>query len=333
MKKKWMIGAVMCAALLMGWLVYDKNEAVTAGFIIGPDVPVSITDTHPSPEKQGLQDTTEGLISTSGERIITPRTLSLFKKLQGLFKDTTDMEDHFSKVSAWLKTWYPEEVAEQIMALYREYIACERELASAYQEWGTPTTTEEILSALRAVQDFRRERLGDETADLLYGGDVKSREYRVRKGAVVKDPDLYGAEKEAHIARLNEEMWGDAALSPDLLKNSYNQYQEKLSVYERDLSEMESEDEKNELITSFREAFFSPEVVEKLEQIDSQIDEDSANEAAYVKEEEKILASHDLTPDEKDDAINTLQDQFFGEEADAFRRRETKRKALEALMK
>lgn len=336
MYKKWIIGVAVCVALTAGWLTLSKNEAAPSDYIIGPEVVVSLQDVTSVVKKgvrpeMSLQVPATEFIDTSEEGIVTVRTLVLFRQLQVLFNDSVDMEDHFLKVFTWLKAWYPEALAERIFAVYRDYTLCEKDLAVVYQGWGNPNTPEGVLDMLRAVQDFRRERLGVETADLLYGADVKSREYRVRKGSVIQDGGLYGAEKEARIARLNEEMWGDAVLSPDLMKNSYNRYQEKVSLYARDLSELETEGEKAELVHAFRQGFFSAEVVEKLEEVDAQIKAEKGNEAAYFQAEEGILQSSELGPDEKSEALKALQSQYFGKEAEAFRRRETKRKALEAL--
>lgn len=335
MKKKWVIGvAVVCATVATGWMLFGRDGAAPTPYIIGPEVPVKFSDAASAFLVDAVPDangpTTER-IGASPNDIASGRTLALFKKLQLLFNESTDLDDHFSKVATWLHAFYPEEEAQKIMALYREYLTCEKDLAAEYLTWGTPTTPEEIIDMLRAVQEFRRERLGAKTADLLYGVDVKSREYRVRKGAVIQDSDLYGAEKEARIARLNEEMWGDAELSPDLMKNNYNRYQEKLALYSRDLSEATSDENKAGMISAFRQTYFSPDVVEKLEEVDARIETESENEAAYFKQEGTLRASKKLSPDEKAKAIAELQNRFFGEGADAFRRLEAKRIALEKM--
>ena len=57
-------------------------------------------------------------------------------------------------------------------------------MADEFRSFGLVRTPEDAIEILKQMQAFRRERLGVELADQLFGPDVKAREYAFRSTAL-----------------------------------------------------------------------------------------------------------------------------------------------------
>jgi lipase chaperone LimK len=110
--------------------------------------------------------------------------------------------------------------------------------------------------------------------------------------------------------------------------NPYNRYQIKLQSYRKDLSEL-GEKEREIKIEEFLKEFFTQDQIKRLHEVDDQIIKEKQNMERYRAAEQKILDLKDMPQEEKNKRIKSLQDEFFGKEAEAFRRREVMRKGLE----
>jgi lipase chaperone LimK len=261
--------------------------------------------------------------------IVDSYTLKYFKHLQTLFKSSKDLAHHLEEVRAYLFSLFGKKEAQELFDIYKKYIQCEMDLAKEQQSWGAPKTIEGVIAMLRRAQEFRRSRLGDELADELFGAQVKAQEYAARRGAIVADKGLSGAEKEERLRELNLDMWGDEADAVEEHPKPYDRYREKLRIYEQDLAAMGSDEERKAKIKEFRETYFEPEVVGRLEEVDRQIEAEAQTEKTYRSDEEKILSDKKLSDEEKKKAVEDLQNKTFGQEAEAFRRREAIRIDLE----
>jgi len=127
-------------------------------------------------------------------------------------------------------------------------------------------------------------------------------------------------------------MWGMDAAAVEEHPNDYNRYREKLLIYDKDLTELNSDELRQAKIKEFRTDFFTPEVVERLDAVDRQITADTQKETNYREKEKQILEDTGLTDETKNKKIEALQNELFGEEAEAFRRGETMRIELEKMM-
>lgn len=260
-------------------------------------------------------------------------TRKYFKHLEKLFKDSPSLSEHLKHVKEYLYAQAPPEEAEQLFKLYEKYINCEMELAKAKSDWDEPRNTQEVIDMLARIQEFRRDLLGDEAADALFGVDIKTKEYAVRRGSIVRDESLYGQEKEALIAELTDDMWGDQAQEIESHSLPYNRYQEKLKMYELDMSEMETEEEKQELINEFRNQLFEPDIVARLEEVDAIMASEKLAEETYSREKQAIVENPDLSEEEKELAVDELGSEIFGEDLEAHKRREAIETAREAMIK
>ena len=276
-------------------------------------------------------------------------TLKYFKHLEHLFRKSSSLgkdfdhvtdenfdqllEEYFDQVKKYLFSQFSEPEAQKLFDTYKDYLKCEIALSKSKEirNLTNVRSTEEAIEALKQIQEFRRDRLGVELADKLFGADVKAKEYAFRRADIVGDDALYGPEKEDQLKKLNQDMWGEDADAVEDHPNNYNRYKEKLKIYQKDFDEMPSEQARKEKDKEFRNEFFTPEVVKRLDDVDQQIAAEKQNELDYREKEKQILEDKKLSEEKRSAQIQTLQNKMFGDEADAFKRRETMRIELERL--
>ena len=123
-------------------------------------------------------------------------------------------------------------------------------------------------------------------------------------------------------------MWDGEVISMVEDRNPHNRYHFKMQLYEKDISEMDEKARKYK-VEEFRKEFFSKEQIKRLNEVDDQITKEKQDMERYRVAEQKILDLRDMPQEEKNKRIKSLQDEFFGKEAEAFRRREAMRKGLE----
>ncbi|MBC2715668.1 MAG: lipase chaperone [Desulfobacteraceae bacterium] len=268
-----------------------------------------------------------------GEGLINSyTTLKYFKHLEHLFRKSSTLGEHFDEVKKYLFAEFSEAEAWTLFETYKKYLQCEMDLIEEFRNLTSAKSTEEAIDTLKQIQEFRRDRLGVELADKLFGADVKAKEYALRRADIVGNDVLYGEDKEKLLKQLNKDMWGEDADAIEKHPNDYNRYKEKLLIYEKDLEEIESEAMRQARIKEYRTEFFTPEVVKRLDEVDQQIADEKQNEIDYRDKQKKILENTGLTEEIKNKKIEALQNKMFGKEADAFRRRETMRLELEKMI-
>jgi lipase chaperone LimK len=231
-------------------------------------------------------------------------------------------------VKQYLNSQFRESEAKELFEIYQKYLECQIKISNDSKYKGKTPDPKHLLSLLYTIQNFRREKLGKETADALFGREVKENEYLLRKALIIGDNMLYGKEKESRLQQLKDDMWDGDVISMLEDTNPYNRYQLKLQLYRRDLSAL-GEKEREIKIEEFRKEFFSKEQIKRLHDVDKQFTLEKQNMERYREAEQKILDLRDMPQEEKNKRIKSLQDEFLGKEAEAFRRREAMRKGLE----
>jgi len=260
-------------------------------------------------------------------------TIKFFKHLETSFKDSANLGEHLDQVRQYLFSQFSESEAQQLFETYQKYIECEMALADEFRSFGLVRTPEDAVAVLKRIQEFRRQHMGEELADQLFGADVKAQEYAFRRAAIVGDKNMYGPEKQALLIKLNADMWGPEADAVEAYPNEYIRYQEKLKIFDKDLSEISSEEGRRKKIREFRTEFFTPEVVQRLDEVDVQIARETRQEELYREQEKALLENTALTEEQRTARVQRLQNEMFGEEAEAFRRSETMRIEREKMMK
>ena len=267
------------------------------------------------------------------DSVINPYTLKFFMVLDEKFKDSKNLEDHLERARQYLYSVMTQEEAEKLLALYRIYMNYQINLVAKSREWGSPSSAAEALEYLHKLQEYRREVFGRENADALFGASVKAQEYPLRRGAIIGDKDLYGADKEKKLKELNRDMWGDEAGAVEGYAKPYTRYQEKLKIYQKDLTEMKSDEDRQAKIKQFREQIFTEDQVKRLDEVDRIIADEQKKEDNYAAMESRIKSDPNLDAEEKEQKILELQGKIFGDEADAFRRRQAIQRGLEQGVK
>lgn len=263
---------------------------------------------------------------------VNPYTIKFFMFLSENFKEFDNEKDLFENVRKYLSSIMTADMADKLFDLYKKFVKYQLSLGDKSREWGMPKTVDETIDFLHKIQNYRREIFGRDVADILFGASVKAEEYPLRRGAILNDKNMYGAEKETRMNQLNEAMWGDEADQVDAYAETYIKYREKLAMYEKDLSEM-SEEAKKAQIRTFREEIFTPDQVRSFEEVDKAIADNEQKEHNYRARESEIMNDSGLTTAEKENKVRELQNQMYGDESDALRRRLAIERASEARLK
>ncbi len=254
------------------------------------------------------------------DKIINNYTLKYFKFLQNRFKDM-ELNEHLDAVKKYLSSSMDIKEADLLFALYQRYINYENIMAEELSKIDSLKSTSDYLNVLRMMKKRQVEMFGQEDADILFGVSLKMKEYPIRRSAILNDHSLYADEKEKKLKVLNEEMWGKDWEDVENSKKPYVAYNEKLALYSKDFQEM-SDAEKNTKINQVRKEIFSQDIVERLENLDRELAAEKEREEDYRQKYESIMADTRLAESDKQEKIETLQKEMFGENADHIRRRE-----------
>jgi lipase chaperone LimK len=254
------------------------------------------------------------------DNLINKYTLKFFKYLQETFKDMT-YEQHIEAVRKYLYDSMDSDSADQLLEIYKKFLDYENRIAAEISGKTDLETTDDFLKILKRMRELQVEIFGEKNADIIFGASLKSQEYPIRRAGIVNDKSLYGKEKEEKIRQLNKEMWGSEGEEIEKNRKPYTQYTEKIETYSKDLSEM-GEEEKSQKVKEFREEIFSPEIVQRLEEVDNLMEAEKQKELSYLSAYSEISNNKELSETEKKDMIYNLQNKTFGEEADSVRRRE-----------
>jgi len=308
-------------AILIGYRVFYKREVPVN--IISKDNKITLKDMKDYFKENQFMSGKEDPNKYFSETVANANTVKYFKYLQ-MQVAGTDMESHLREIEKYLLSVMDQKKAAEMFVLYKKFCNYEIELVNKYQKSRQPANAAEMIRYLDEIQDYRREFFGADIADAMWGVEVKGHEYNIRRGAIIGDSTLYGIEKEKRLSELKDEMWGTGPDSiqepPQTDPEKYAGYQEKQAIYQRDIQEL-PEDQRLEKIREFRKEYFTSEQIGRLEQVDEQRKAEKNKEADYYAQEKEIMNNPAIADDRKAEAIRELQDNTFGNDADAFRRR------------
>ncbi|MCU0846844.1 MAG: lipase chaperone family protein [Spirochaetes bacterium] len=259
-----------------------------------------------------------------------PHTLRYFKSLQTHFQEEKTLGDHFAAVHEYMLSILPREKAEELFALYKKFTQYEIDVNSEFQNKKQPGNTSEAITVLSDLQNYRRDYFGKETADSLFGAEVKTLEFGIKRESIVNDGSLYGKDKEKRLKNLGGQFWGaDAEEAESYRTDPSARCDEKLTIYKKDLNEM-NPGQREAAVRKIREEFFAPAIVDRLEGLDRKLAQQKKNEGSYREKEKAVLTEPGLSREEKESRLETLQNEMMGEDADVFRKKEAIRKALQS---
>lgn len=314
---------VMVTVIAAAFFFFLKNDE---------DIPVNIISKDNKITFKDMQDYFKSNQFMSGEEnpnryfvksIANPDTVKFFKYLQVQIK-ANNLEEHLKAVEKYLQSIMEPAKAAEMFALYKKFCDYEIEMAKKMQNLSHPKNADELIRYLQEIHQYRREIFGKEIADAMWGMEVKGQEYNIRKGIILHHPSLYGIEKEKQLSALKDEMWGTGPENveepPQTDPEKFSRYQEKQLIYQRDLHELPEVD-RQEKIKEFRREYFSSEQIARLEQVDQELEADQKKETDYYAREKEIMNNPAVDNERKAELIRDLQNETFGEEAEAFRRR------------
>jgi lipase chaperone LimK len=255
------------------------------------------------------------------DKIVNRYTLKYFKFLQSRFKDMS-LKGHLDAVKKYLYSSMESREADKLFAIYQKYIDYENIMAEELAKVDSLNTISDYLNVLRMMKKRQVEMFGQENADILFGVSLKMKEYPIRRSAIINDNSMYAEEKEKRIKKLNLEMWGEEWKSVEDSKKPYVAYNEKLSLYSKDFQEM-SDAEKKAKIKQVRKEIFPIEIVERLENLDRELEDEKKQEELYRQKQQSISNDNALTAAEKQDKIEALQKEIYGDNAELIKRRES----------
>ncbi len=326
MDKKKMVAAAGIAVLVILVVVLAVRKKGDDNYIIDKSYNIKLKDIEAY--YKNFDFNRDSIKECFSNGVINQYTLKFFLTLDKRFKDSKDMDDQMEKARQYLYSVMSADEADKLLEVYSTYLKYQKGLHEKSKEWGMPMNADDSIALLHNLQEYRREVFGNENADILFGASLKAQEYPIRRGVIVADGSLYGAQKEERLKDLNRDMWGSEANDVEAYAKPYIRYQEKLQIYRRDLSEMNAE-EKQAKIRTFREELFSPDQVQRLDDVDRSISEEKQKEENYRALESRIMYDPDLDQDEKEQKIRELQDRTFGDDAEAYRRRQAVEKSLD----
>lgn len=318
--KKLVLSAIVTIALLFVIINIVTNifSSDSTEYISGGSDELSYSDVREYLKKVDFND--EKNKDFFKGNLVNKYTLKFFKFLQETFKEM-NYDQHIEAVRKYLNNSMDSESAEKFLDLYKKFLEYEKRIAAEINTLKDLKTTEDFLGVLQKMRKMQIEMFGEQNADIIFGASLKSQEYPIRRAGIINDTSLYGKEKEEQIRKLNSEMWGTEGDELEKNRKPYTQYTEKIDAYSKDLGEM-SENDKIQKIKQFREEVFSPDIVQRLEEVDNLMESEKQKELTYMSALSEISNNKDLSEKEKQDMIYKLQNNTFGEDADSFRRRQ-----------
>ncbi|MFO8048222.1 MAG: lipase secretion chaperone [Desulfosudaceae bacterium] len=320
--------------------IFDKTTGPSLGQVKEtPDLPAGMKTGEADAAAASRAETAEKIEEGSALRDLfsemivgSGMTLEYFSHLGHEFRQAESREAHLAAVRESIFARFPAEEARRLYDNYIAYVDCEAGVADLIADFGPVSSAEEGLALLREIQEYRREVLGEDLADRLYGGLVKEKEYSLRRAAIVNDGSLYAEEKQERLRQLDQDMWGEETADTLRADDPYGRYQEALRLHEKDLGQAVSAAERQDRVRSLRDRYFPPETVKKLEDLESRQQAEQEKEMDYYEKKRQIAENPDLSAEEKDGQVERLRQDMFGDQAAAMKRRDAIREAKQSLV-
>lgn len=323
--------AALFAVLIIIILGYSGQKDKGQEYILDKNNKIKLSDVQTYYEYRDFDE--EDVRYYFKDDIVNKYTLKFFMHMDELFNNSTGLEDNLEKARQYLDSIMPPRLADRMLDLYKTYLNYQIGFQKKMKEWELPRTPEEALARLHRLQNYRRSIFGGEDADIIFGAGVKSEEYSIRRSAIVNDKEMYGEEKERKLYTLDNNMWGDEADSMKDRIMPYMRYQEKLRLYQKDLSEMKSDEERQAKMMQLRRDVFNPDQIKQLDDVDRKLAEEKNIRDQYFAREREIQGDSSLGQEEKEKMIYDLQNATFGDGADAFRRGQAIEKGMKQYIK
>jgi hypothetical protein len=183
--------------------------------------------------------------------LVNRGTAEYFRFLQTEFHAGATLQANTEAIHQHLLTILPKDDAEKLFALYQKFVDFEFTIGDKAKDWKMPQSPDETLALIGKMQKVQQQHFGEEHADLLFGGELKTLEYTARRAGILNDRAASGTDKEALLKKLAADMFGAEAEKLEEQKNPYNRFEEKLLVYKNELDRLEPP-EREKMINALR---------------------------------------------------------------------------------
>lgn len=163
-----------------------------------------------------------------------------------------------------------------------------------------------LKETLERRKTLRRDVLGEQVAQAMFGNSEKYEDYAVGLMQVQLQENLTPAERDSMIVALEEQL-------PEQMRQRARYEREARNVDAR-IALLHEQGGKEAEIYALREAFYGEEVARKMAFMEERSDDWQARVEAFRLNEQQILASVTLTEQQKRQQINQLRDQEFTED-------------------
>ncbi len=225
-----------------------RAESYVAGYIVDQQNQIPFKDTHLNEQRP---DTDAGLSESMAIGTVNRDSVDYFRFLQTHFNEGSSLQENTALIHQHLLTTLPKDKGEELFALYQKFVDFEFSVGEKTKGWKMPESANETLELIKKMQQLQQQHFGVETADLLFGGELKTMEYTARRSGILNDQTTSGAAKEALLNKLAVDMFGTDANKLDAQKNPYNLFEEKLLIYKNDLDKL-GPTEKEKMINELR---------------------------------------------------------------------------------
>lgn len=287
-------------------------------FRFADPVPINIITDHHDITARDYQDfmarrefdhPDHGALFANG--VVTRQTIPFLNHLAMQYRELPEPGRTKAVNDAIIGLLGPGDRGDAMLEIARLHLANQREEAKHRIRWFSERDMEKVLVNLREMQDARRARFGRERADILFGTEIKSLEYTLRKHAITTDKKMPGREKEKRLTSLRKSMWGNEAATIDSWQTPAQRCGEKIALYENDFRDLD-EDERLKRIRQIRLEFFPLDEVKRMEAADRRSAIARRRDREYYRRSRPILEDRDITDAEKSELLMNLQHEIYG---------------------
>lgn len=198
------------------------------------------------------------------------------------------------------------EIQQQVLVILGDYLGYRQAaeaLATAQHE-----SLDDVRQVLGQLQDLRREYLGSDVADGFFGEEEKRLQVILDRQAILADESLTEDERENALAQLDQLLPEHSA---QLRQRSRAVVETSLKVQAlREQGAPEAE------VRALRMEAYGAEATQRLSQLDEQRRQWQARLSHYQQEKEQILSNSGLATEDRQAAVEELQQRIFKDDAE-----------------
>ncbi len=228
-------------------------------------------------------------------------------------------------VLQYLKKNFPPEFAE----MFEKFTAYEKEMRES-SELKDLKDDEKYAR----IKEIRRKYFTPEQALLIFGREEAKMEFAAVSADYMRSSQgKTGDQRMKEYNSMRQKVYGDFYEGIMESQPPFDEYQTELAIRGDDWKKIPDSDRQAKT-NALRVKYFGQEGARRLAELDSQLAKESANEAEYQAQKDKLMAiSENMSPAEKETMLDDLRKKYFGKEADSYKQREIYRQYIQSQKK